>query len=166
MSGGGAVRLIFIGASAAGKTTLTQAILKDELRYRKTQTLSVEGGFIIDTPGEYLERGGMRGALAVASAEADVVVLLQSAPAAVSYFPPAFASMFSKAVVGVVTKADIAAPEEIARAEGFLRRAGASPVFVTSAYTGRGVEEFVNYVSSLNERGRSGWAERSSRASA
>ncbi|WP_455600052.1 EutP/PduV family microcompartment system protein, partial [Cloacibacillus sp.] len=91
-------RVIFIGASMAGKTTLTQAMMREELRYRKTQTLDIVGGFIIDTPGEYLERGGMRGALSVAAAEARLIVFLQSASAAQSFFPPSFASMFGKPV--------------------------------------------------------------------
>ncbi|MEG2183819.1 MAG: EutP/PduV family microcompartment system protein [Cloacibacillus sp.] len=147
-----APRLIFIGASAAGKTTLTQAILRDELRYRKTQTIEVAGGMVIDTPGEYLERGRLRGSLAVAASEANVIVLLQSATAQVSYFPPSFASMFAKPVIGVVTKADAAAPEQIEEAKRRLERAGVTKIFVTSAYKGTGVQEFVDYIDTFSER--------------
>ena len=135
-------RVIFIGASMAGKTTLTQAMMREELRYRKTQTLDIVGGFIIDTPGEYLERGGMRGAR--------LIVFLQSASAAQSFFPPSFASMFGKPVAGVVTKADIASPEEIAEAKIRLTRAGVGRIFVTSAYTGEGIQEFVEFIDSLD----------------
>ncbi|MCC8056684.1 EutP/PduV family microcompartment system protein [Cloacibacillus sp.] len=144
-------RVIFIGASMAGKTTLTQAMMREELRYRKTQTLDIVGGFIIDTPGEYLERGGMRGALSVAAAEARLIVFLQSASAAQSFFPPSFASMFGKPVAGVVTKADIASPEEIAEAKRRLTRAGVGRIFVTSAYTGEGIQEFVDFIDSLEK---------------
>ena len=112
-------RVIFIGASMAGKTTLTQAMMREELRYRKTQTLDIVGGFIIDTPGE-------------------------------SFFPPAFASMFGKPVAGVVTKADIASPEEIEEAKRRLARAGVKRVFVTSAYTGEGIQEFIDFIDSLD----------------
>ena len=143
-------RVIFIGASMAGKTTLTQAMMREELRYRKTQTLDIVGGFIIDTPGEYLERGGMRGALSVAAAEARLIVFLQSASAAQSFFPPSFASMFGKPVAGVVTKTDIASPEEIAEAKIRLTRAGVGRIFVTSAYTGEGIQEFVEFIDSLD----------------
>lgn len=143
---GGRLRLIFIGASRAGKTTLCQALLHEELRYRKTQTLDVAGGFIIDTPGEYLERGRLRGALSVASAEAQLVVFLQSATASQSFFSPAFASMFAKPCVGVVTKADDATREQIAEAEERLRRAGVKKIFVTSAVTGEGIDRFADYL--------------------
>ena len=143
-------RVIFIGASMAGKTTLTQAMMREELRYRKTQTLDIVGGFIIDTPGEYRERGGLRGALSVASAEAGLIVFLQSAAAVQSFFPPAFASMFGKPVAGVVTKADIASPEEIEEAKRRLARAGVKRVFVTSAYTGEGIQEFIDFIDSLD----------------
>ncbi|MCD8162336.1 MAG: EutP/PduV family microcompartment system protein [Synergistaceae bacterium] len=143
-------RVILIGASMACKTTLTQAMMREELRYRKTQTLDIVGGFIIDTPWEYLERGGMRGALSVAAAEARLIVFLQSASAAQSFFPPSFASMFGKPVAGVVTKADIASPEEIAEAKRRLTRAGVGRIFVTSAYTGEGIQEFVDFIDSLD----------------
>ncbi len=155
------VRVIFIGASMAGKTTLTQAMFKEQLRYHKTQTLDVVGGMVIDTPGEYLERGRLRGNLAVASSEADVVVLLQSATADISYFPPQFASMFSKPTVGVVTKADAAAPEQLKEAERRLQRAGVARIFVTSAYTGDGVQEFLDYIDAFDvKKGELRWAER------
>lgn len=142
--------VIFIGASMAGKTTLTQFMMRQELRYRKTQTLSIVGGFIIDTPGEYLERGRMRGALSVAAAEARLIVFLQSASAPQSFFPPAFASMFGKPVVGVVTKADTASQEEIAAAKRRLLCAGVERTFVTSAYTGDGIQALIDFIESVD----------------
>lgn len=144
------VRVIFIGASMAGKTTLTQAMFKEQLRYHKTQTLDVVGGMVIDTPGEYLERGRLRGNLAVAASEADLIVLLQSASADVSYFPPQFASMFAKPSIGVVTKADIATPEQIEEAKKRLERAGVTRIFVTSAFKGTGVQELLDYIDSFD----------------
>ena len=64
-------RIILIGRSTAGKTTLCQRINNEELRYYKTQTVQVINQNMIDTPGEYLERRGFRGALVVTSADAD-----------------------------------------------------------------------------------------------
>ena len=49
-------RIILIGRSTAGKTTLCQRINNEELRYYKTQTVQVINQNMIDTPGEYLER--------------------------------------------------------------------------------------------------------------
>lgn len=47
-------RVILIGRTTAGKTTLCQRISHEELNYRKTQTITVVNGRMIDTPGEYL----------------------------------------------------------------------------------------------------------------
>ena len=58
--------------------------------------------------------------------------------------------MFGKPVAGVVTKADIASPEEIAEAKIRLTRAGVGRIFVTSAYTGEGIQEFVEFIDSLD----------------
>lgn len=140
--------VMFIGASAAGKTTLCQAIMHEELKYHKTQTLNVVGGFIIDTPGEYLERGRMRGALQVASAEAQLIVFMQSAAAQQSFFSPYLATMFTKPCIGVVTKADAATPEQIKAAVGHLERSGIKKIIITSAVTGSGVQELIDCLNS------------------
>ena len=60
-------RVILIGRSMAGKTTLCQYISRQDLKYNKTQTVEVVNGTMIDTPGEYLERTNLRGALTVLS---------------------------------------------------------------------------------------------------
>ena len=136
-------RMMLIGRSAAGKTTLCQRINKEDLRYHKTQTVSIINKNIIDTPGEYLERFSMRGALIVTSTEADVIVLVQDATESGTMFPPYFNSMFTKPVVGVVTKCDIATQEQMERAEKFLRAAGTNEIYFTSSVTGEGVDQLV-----------------------
>ena len=71
-------KIIFIGRSESGKTTLTQAMKGKKIVYHKTQYIN-HYDVIIDTPGEYAETKELGGALAVYSAEADVVGLLMSA---------------------------------------------------------------------------------------
>ena len=44
-------RIILIGRSTAGKTTLCQRINNEELHYYKTQTVQVINKNMIDTPG-------------------------------------------------------------------------------------------------------------------
>lgn len=136
-------RVILIGRSTAGKTTLCQRINNEELRYHKTQTVQIINKSMIDTPGEYLERTGFRGALLVTSTEADVILLVQDATEQGTMFPPMFSSMFVKPCVGVVTKADLAGEEQVERAKKYLKSAGAGTLYVTSAVTGEGVEELV-----------------------
>ena len=64
-------RAILIGRSMAGKTTLCQVLYHEELKYHKTQTVQLINDSMIDTPGEYLERARMRGALNVTAVDAD-----------------------------------------------------------------------------------------------
>lgn len=136
-------RVILIGKSTAGKTTLCQCINHEELKYHKTQTVQIINKNMIDTPGEYLERTGYRGALVVTSTEADIILLVQDATEEGTMFPPMFNSMFTKPCVGIVTKADIASEEQVERAKKYLKNAGAGTLYVTSAVTGEGVDELV-----------------------
>ena len=64
-------RIIMIGRSMAGKTTLCQYLSDQQLKYKKTQAVEIINKNMIDTPGEYLERTYMRGALMVSAADAD-----------------------------------------------------------------------------------------------
>ena len=56
-------RIILIGRSGCGKTTLCQYLNHEAIRYHKTQTIQIINNTMIDTPGEYLERTNLRGAL-------------------------------------------------------------------------------------------------------
>lgn len=139
-------RIVLIGRSAAGKTTLCQCINHEEIRYHKTQTVSLINQSMIDTPGEYMERRGFWGALMVTSADADVVVLVQDATENGTMFPPAYSSMFAKPIVGVVTKKDLATEEQVENAKKYLRLAGAKEIFTASGVTGEGVPELVAHL--------------------
>ena len=139
-------RIILIGRSTAGKTTLCQRIENRELSYHKTQTVQVINQTMIDTPGEYLERRSFRGALMVTAVEADEVVFVQDATEDGTMFPPSYNSQFAKPVIGVVTTCDIAQPEQIEKAGKYLRMAGAKQVFNTSSVTGAGMEALLDHL--------------------
>lgn len=137
-------RIILIGRSAAGKTTLCQAMNHEELKYHKTQTVQIINQTMIDTPGEYLERRYFRGALMVTATDADIIVLVQDATENGSMFPPAYTSQFAaKPSVGVVTKGDLATETQVETAKKYLIMAGARELFTVSSMTGDGVEELV-----------------------
>ena len=65
-------KIIFIGRSEAGKTTLTQALKGETITYHKTQYVN-NFDVIIDTPGEYAQTKNLGHALALYTYEADVV---------------------------------------------------------------------------------------------
>lgn len=130
----------------AGKTTLTQCITKQDISYHKTQALNVVNGFILDTPGEYLEGTIFRGALTVIAADADIIVFVQDATENGTMFPPSFSSLFCKPVIGLVTKADIATEKQIENSKIYLQMAGAPKIFVVSSVTGEGIKEFLDAI--------------------
>ena len=142
-------RIILIGRSAAGKTTLCQRINQEDLIYHKTQTVQVINQTMIDTPGEYLERRYFRGALMVTATDDDVVLLVQDATEEGTMFTRAYNTQFAKPTLGVVTKSDSAAPEQVEHAKRYLRMAGAEKLFVTSSVSGEGVEELLRFLGYL-----------------
>ena len=66
-------RIMLIGQSQCGKTSLVQRLQGDPMAYHKTQALDY-CDYAIDTPGEYLENRGLYSALITTSCDADVVV--------------------------------------------------------------------------------------------
>jgi ethanolamine utilization protein EutP len=137
-------KLILIGRVAAGKTTLTQALLGEELHYFKTQYVQY-GDMIIDTPGEYTELRNLSGALALYAYEADVVGLVLSADEPYSSFSPNITCLVNRDVVGIITGVDKerADPD---RVERWLRLSGCKRIFRVSSYTGEGISEIIEYL--------------------
>lgn len=143
-------RIILIGRTSAGKTTLCQYINKEDLVYHKTQTVQFSDGGLIDTPGEYLERNHYRGALMVTSAEADVVIFVQDATENGTMFPPAYAGSFAKPSIGIITKCDIATQKQLEEAKEHLIMAGVNEIFVTSSIRGIGFEKLFKYLDNVS----------------
>ncbi|MDR0532195.1 MAG: EutP/PduV family microcompartment system protein [Oscillospiraceae bacterium] len=130
-------RVMLMGASGCGKTTLCQRLCGDEIAYRKTQAIEWMHT-AIDTPGEYLENRAFYKALVVTATQADALLFLQDATDGRFCFSPGQAQMFGAMVWGVVTKCDAASREEINAARGLLELAGAQEIFEVSAKTGEG----------------------------
>lgn len=137
-------KIILIGRSECGKTTLTQALKGDCIEYHKTQYVNYFD-VIIDTPGEYVQTHGLGSALAVYSYEADVVGLLISSIEPYSLFPPNITCMANRDVIGIVTKIDErkANPE---RAERWLRLAGCKKIFFVNSKDQDGIPAILEYL--------------------
>lgn len=137
-------KIIFMGRTGCGKTTLTQALRKEKIHYHKTQYVN-HHDIVIDTPGEYAETKHLGYALALYSYEADIVGLLLSATEPFSLYPPNVTCASTREVVGIVTQIDH--PEaNIERAERWLRLAGCKKVFFISSVTGEGIDELIEYL--------------------
>ena len=137
-------KIVLMGRSEAGKTTLTQALKGEKIEYHKTQYVN-NFDVIIDTPGEYAQTHHLGRALALYSYEADIVGLLISATEPYSLFPPCITCMVNREVIGIVTKSEQegANPD---RAENWLRISGCKRVFRVDSVTGYGVNDLIRYL--------------------
>ena len=127
-------KIMFVGRSESGKTTIMQAMKGEKITYHKTQYVN-HYDVIIDTPGEYAETKELSAALAIYGCEADIIGLLMSAIEPFSLYPPNVVSVSNREVVGVVTKIDhwAANPEQAAE---WLRLAGCKKIFFTALRRG------------------------------
>lgn len=131
-------KMMLIGESGVGKTTMIQVLSGESFTSRKTMAVEFCGQFI-DTPGEFIENRRFYPALITTSADCDVVAMLQDSTRISSLFPPLFSSIFTRRVVGVVTKVDVDGGN-VERAERFLKNAGAREIIRSSSITGVGLD--------------------------
>jgi len=139
--------IILIGGTKAGKTTLLKVLNGEKFKKIDVRTQSLEfEDQVIDTPGEYIENRQYYTALISAAQEAEIIGLVADATAEQYFFPPTFASIFTRPVIGIVTKID-EPKANIDHAKNILNMAGAGKIFLTSALTGKGITELSNFIS-------------------
>ena len=132
-------KIVLMGRSEAGKTTLTQALKGEKIEYHKTQYVN-NFDVIIDTPGEYAQTKGLGHALALYTYEADIVGLLCSATEPYCLYPPCCTPMANREVIGIVTKIDVEGGEPD-RAKRWLELAGCKKIFFVNSKGNVGVPE-------------------------
>jgi len=137
-------KLVLIGRSEAGKTTLTQALRGEKIHYHKTQYVN-NFDVIVDTPGEYAQTQGLGHALALYTYESDVVGLLVSAIEPYCLFPPCITCMANREVIGIVTK--IHNPQaNVKLATSWLQLAGCKKIFYVDSKQQEGIPEILEYL--------------------
>lgn len=137
-------KIVLVGRSECGKTTLTQALKGEKIHYHKTQYVN-NFDVIIDTPGEYAQSKHLGYALCLYAYEADVVGMLLGATEPYSLYPPCCTSMVNRDSVGIVTK--IHNPRaDVERAERWLRLAGCKTIFHVDSATGEGIPDLFEYL--------------------
>lgn len=137
-------KIILIGRSECGKTTLKQVLNGKGITYEKTQAVDYTER-IIDTPGEYIQTKTLGGALAIYSYEADVIALMVSATESFTLFAPNIASMASREVIGIITQID-KKNANVPQVSQWLRMAGCKEVFEVSSVTGKGISKLKDYL--------------------
>ncbi len=137
-------RVMFLGRSQCGKTTLIQALRQEALHYQKTQAIGYHSQ-LLDTPGEYTQVANLARALAIFSYEVDIVAMVAAANEDYCLYAPNIVPHINREVIGVVTKIDIPGswPET---AEAWLKNSGCKKIFPVSSYTGAGIAELRDYL--------------------
>lgn len=137
-------KIMLVGRVGCGKTTLTQALKGEKIKYHKTQYIN-HYDIIIDTPGEYAETHHLGRALALFSYEAHVVGLLLSACEPYSLYPPCVTASANREVVGIVTQIDKPNANAV-RAERWLKLAGCKKIFFVNSKSGDGIPEILEHL--------------------
>ncbi|WP_312104472.1 EutP/PduV family microcompartment system protein [Lachnoclostridium sp.] len=142
----GSGKIIFMGRTGSGKTTLCQKLDALELKYKKTQSVELYDN-AIDTPGEYMENRNFYRALIMTAVDAKLIAILGDPTVRDNYIPPAFAGTFAKEIIGIVTKVTLADSEEdIKRVEMELKQSGAQKIFRIDTVEEIGIEELFHYI--------------------
>jgi len=146
-------KVLLIGGIGAGKTSLKQKMLKEKLSYRKTQMLEFSDTFI-DCPGEYLEIPRYYHVIIDISHRVSEIWALQDATKSRCFYPPNFAKVYKKPVIGVITKID--SPQaDIEKAILLLRNAGIEDsIYQTSTITEEGCDALRSRLEAYLSRGR------------
>lgn len=138
-------KIIFLGQTGCGKTTLCQKLNNQKIRYKKTQAVELLGE-AIDTPGEYLENRRFYSALIMSASDAKIIALVSDPTRAYHPIPPAFAGTFSKRVIGIITKLSLAGERQIQASREELMKANADPIFLVDTLEGTGMEALAEYL--------------------
>lgn len=137
-------KIMFMGRSGAGKTTLTQALYGEDIEYHKTQYVNYSE-YIIDPPGEYIEDKQFGFALALYSYEVDVVGFILAANEPFSLYSPASTATATRPVIGIVTQINNPGAEP-ALAKEWLEIAGCEKVFFIDSVTREGLGKLIDYL--------------------
>lgn len=138
-------RIIFMGRTGCGKTTLCQKLNELEMTYKKTQSVELYDK-AIDTPGEYMENRNFYRALIMTAVDAKLIAILADPTVHDNYIPPAFAATFAKEVIGIVTKISLASEGEIQKVKRELQGSGARKIFCVDTIEDIGIQELFEYI--------------------
>lgn len=139
-------KIIFMGRTGCGKTTLCQKLNELDLVYKKTQAVQYYNN-AIDTPGEYLENRNYYRALIMSANDAKLIGLIADPTASYNYLPPAFAGTFAKEVIGIITKISLVKDAEtIERLKKELLGTGVKKIFLVDTIEEIGIGELFDYI--------------------
>lgn len=138
-------RVMVIGPSRAGKTTLVNELNDYDGPLRKTQD-TIYGKNTIDVPSSFVEVPWMYKHLIALSQDASHILLLVDQSNPTEIYSPGFAKVFRCPVIGVMTKGDLK-PENEELCAKQLKQIGVSePYFKINSKEREGQEALKTYL--------------------
>lgn len=140
-------RIMVIGPSKCGKTTLVNALNDYDGPLRRTPDL-IYGKNTIDVPGSYIENAWMYKHIIAAAQDASCVLILVDQSNCTEIYSHGFAKSFSCPVIGgVITKCDLM-PENKEKCVMQLKKIGgvSEPYFHISFEMGTGIDALKEYL--------------------
>lgn len=138
-------RVMVIGPTGCGKTTLVNAFNNYDGPLRKTQNL-IYGENTIDVPGSYIENAWMYKHLIAAAQDASHVLILVDQSRCMDVYSPGFAKVFRCPVIGVITKCDLIEQNEDLCIRQLEKMGVAEPYYRISVPNGTGIEALKEYL--------------------
>jgi ethanolamine utilization protein EutP len=138
-------RIMVIGPTNCGKTTLVHALNDEDGPIRKTQNL-IYGKNTIDVPGSYIENTWMYKYLISAVQDASHVLILVDQSKIADVYSPGFAKVFRCPVIGVITKIDLMPENEDLCIRQLKNIGAADPYFKISVPSGDGISALKEFL--------------------
>lgn len=138
-------RVMVIGPTGCGKTTLVNALNGQDGPLRKTQNLIYKDK-TIDVPGAYIENAWMYKHLIAAAQDASHVLILIDQSRCDDVYSPGFAKVFTCPVIGVITKCGLGSENEELAVQKLKKLGIAEPYFKIDVPEGTGIAELKKYL--------------------
>ncbi|MDL2226504.1 EutP/PduV family microcompartment system protein [Deltaproteobacteria bacterium OttesenSCG-928-M10] len=140
--------VMVIGPVGAGKSTLLATLELHKGEIKKTEAMTYFGQ-AIDTPGEMITIPRFFNALILNSVRARLILFMMDGHRP-TQLPARLALALKAPVVGVVTKIDLASPDNVARARQVLETAGVKKIFEVSSVSGEGLDSLNEWIADFS----------------
>ena len=132
-------RIMLMGERGVGRRTVARLLGCSVPDLRRAMAVEYADNFVFPPP-EFLENRRFYCALITLATECAAILFVQDATRPTSVFPPGFARIFNRTVVGVITKTDMETANT-PRAQRFLLSAGTAQTIALSSVTAAGVDD-------------------------